>query len=303
MPRRTMFGYEDILKGSYAVLEREGLPSVTAVSVASEVGCSTMPIFWIFRTINDLRNETIKAALEYLVNEIRKPRGNNIIGDAAMAMCILGRDKPNLFKALFFEQHQSGKLMTVFHKWLRERARKSPMYAPSAISSEEKFQEIMNGMFTLAFGYASQIVLGGVKSLKDEMIFKNLMDLFTPYYAEHVSHKGKGLPSADDLRKMVQKHVAEKKADKTEDAAPLFPQTHKQPAKKAEKAAPAKAKTAPVKKAPAKKAPAKKAPAKKAPAKKAPAKKAPAKKVHAKKAPAKVAHAGKKAKAARSTKK
>jgi len=281
MPRRTMFGYEDILKGSYAVLEREGLPAVTAVSVASEVGCSTMPIFWIFRTINDLRNETIKAALEYLVTEARKPRGNNIVGDVAMAMCILGRDKPNLFKALFFEQPQSGKLMTVFHKWLRERARKCPMFAPSAISGEEKFQEILNGMFTLAFGYASQIVLGAVKGLKDEAIFKNLQDLFVPFYAEHVTHKGKGLLSNDELRKMVQKHAAEKKAAKDEDNAPLFPQTHKQASKKAEKPAPVKAKKAPAKKAPAKKAPAKKVPAKKAPAKKAPAKKAPAKKMKA----------------------
>jgi len=249
-----MFGYEDILKGAYSVLEREGLPGVTAVSVATEVGCSTMPIFWIFRTINDLRNETLKAALEYLVAEIKKPRGNNLLGDAGMAICILARDKPNLFKALFFEQSQSGKLMSAFHKWFRDRTRKVDLYSRSAISSEEKYQEIMTGMFTMIFGHASQVLLSSSRNLKDDMIFRGLMDLLVPYYAEHVSHKSKGIPSNDELRKMVQKHAAEKKAakDSDENDSPALPSTHKQPAKKAaaERPAPAvkKGKKAPAKK-------------------------------------------------------
>jgi len=248
-----MFGYEDILKGAYSVLEREGLPGVTAVSVATEVGCSTMPIFWIFRTINDLRNETIKAALEYLVTEIKKPRGNNFLGDVGMAICVLARDKPNLFKALFFEQPQSGKLMSAFHKWFREKARKVDIYSKSSISSEDKFQEIMTGMFTMIFGHASQVLLCSNRGLKDDMIFKGLMDLLVPYYAEHVDHKSKGVPSTDELRKMVQKHVAEKKAakDSDEDDSPVLPSTHKHPVKKAAAERPAPA--AKSKKAPAKK--------------------------------------------------
>ncbi|HEY9069242.1 MAG TPA: hypothetical protein VIV61_03240 [Candidatus Ozemobacteraceae bacterium] len=261
MPRRTMFGYEDILKGAYSVLEREGLPAVTAVSVATEVGCSTMPIFWLFHTINDLRNETLKASIEYLVAEVKKPRGNNLFGDVAMAMCLLARDKPNVFKALFFEQQQSGKLMSTFHKWVRDRVRKVDFLA--AIRSDEAYQETMNALFSLVFGYASQIVLGTIKNPKDDQILKAIQDLVTPYYEEHITHKGKNLYTADELRKQVQKHVAARKAAKeSDDEQPLFPSSRKQPAKAAAKPAAKPAKPAKKAEKPAPKA-AKKAPAKK----------------------------------------
>ena len=62
MPPKFMFNREQLIDASLNIIRRGGPQSLTARSLAGELGCSVKPIFGLFKNMEEVRLETIKAA-------------------------------------------------------------------------------------------------------------------------------------------------------------------------------------------------------------------------------------------------
>ena len=62
MPPKFMFTKEQLIEASLNIIRRGGPQSLTARSLAGELGCSVKPIFGLFKNMEEVRLETIKAA-------------------------------------------------------------------------------------------------------------------------------------------------------------------------------------------------------------------------------------------------
>lgn len=108
MPPKTKITQQAILNAAYEMTRKKGIAAVTAKAVSSRLHCSTQPVYWVYGTMDKLREAVIqKAAQEYLQRQkenICKPEntddrmryrasGLNYIEFAAT--------EPELFKVLF----------------------------------------------------------------------------------------------------------------------------------------------------------------------------------------------------------
>lgn len=62
MPRKFMFTREEIISAALALTRRGGMSALTARSLAAELGCSSRPIFGLFKNMEEVQREVIKAA-------------------------------------------------------------------------------------------------------------------------------------------------------------------------------------------------------------------------------------------------
>ena len=66
MPPKVKTSKEDVIKAALKVAEKEGVAAISAKSVSSQLGTSVAPIFRVFATIEELRNETVYCVFEGL---------------------------------------------------------------------------------------------------------------------------------------------------------------------------------------------------------------------------------------------
>ncbi|HCG61822.1 MAG TPA: TetR/AcrR family transcriptional regulator, partial [Collinsella sp.] len=62
MPPRVKFTKEEIVEAALRVTREGGIDSLTARSLAAELGASTRPMFTYFETVDELKHEVHEAA-------------------------------------------------------------------------------------------------------------------------------------------------------------------------------------------------------------------------------------------------
>ena len=64
MPPRTKIPKELIIKTAYDITKANGIESVTAKAISKQLNCSIQPIYWVFDTMDNLRNAIIHEAIK-----------------------------------------------------------------------------------------------------------------------------------------------------------------------------------------------------------------------------------------------
>jgi len=72
MPPKNKFTREEITDASLAVVRRDGIGALTARAVAEELQSSTKVIFGLFRNMEELESEVVKAAYERYFRFLRE---------------------------------------------------------------------------------------------------------------------------------------------------------------------------------------------------------------------------------------
>ncbi len=76
MPPKIKVTKEDIIKTALEIVRKNGADGINARSIASELGCSTQPIFSNFSSMEELEEAVVAAAgevyLEFLHSEVEK---------------------------------------------------------------------------------------------------------------------------------------------------------------------------------------------------------------------------------------
>lgn len=110
MPRKEMITEEMLLYAAFSLAREEGIRNVTARKLAKKTGCSTQPIFRIYKNMEELEDAVFKHTAEYFGDYCGNcPKGNETpFVDLAIAYISFARQEPNLFRMLFVEALPEG---------------------------------------------------------------------------------------------------------------------------------------------------------------------------------------------------
>ena len=109
MPPRTKIPKELIIKTAYDITKANGIENVTAKAISKQLNCSIQPIYWVFDTMDNLRNAIIHEAIKEYNNYLFAEISNLSKYQAAGWNYIrFAKEQPNLFKLLFMTERQSG---------------------------------------------------------------------------------------------------------------------------------------------------------------------------------------------------
>lgn len=94
---------EEIVEKALLLARKGGLDAINARALAKEIGCSTMPLFSSFKSMDEIKNAVIEQAKgiykSYLDKEtVNNPKPFKGIGTAYI---LFAKQEPQLFKILF----------------------------------------------------------------------------------------------------------------------------------------------------------------------------------------------------------
>lgn len=176
MPPKTKIPKEMIIKTAYELTKATGIESVTAKSIAKQLNCSIQPVYWVFDTMDNLRNavmnEAIKEYNDYLLTEIPNLSKYQAAGWNYIRFA---KEQPHLFKLLFMTERQSNTPIG------ESNIDENKEYLLSLIQSdyglnEKQANDFYVKLWLFSHGIATMIVTKTV-SLNDKEIGKMLMDV------------------------------------------------------------------------------------------------------------------------------
>ena len=104
MPPKFLYTREEILRAALEVIREKGASGLTARALAARLGCSVKPIFGLFRNMEEVWQETIRAAgalyRERAARETAEHRYPPYKA-AGMAYIRFAREERELFKLLY----------------------------------------------------------------------------------------------------------------------------------------------------------------------------------------------------------
>ena len=101
MPPKVKTSKEDVIKAALKVAEKEGVAAISAKSVSSQLGTSVAPIFRVFATIEELRNETVSQIYAQYIAYLKDyPFERSKFFTYGLAYIQFAKEYPNLFNAL-----------------------------------------------------------------------------------------------------------------------------------------------------------------------------------------------------------
>ncbi len=110
MARKESITKTMLLEAAFEMVKEEGIESLTARKLAAKTGCSTQPIFRIYKNMEEVTEEVFLKAMSYY-NEYFKnfaKRSSVPFVDLGMAYIAFAQNDPNLFKVLFVSKERFG---------------------------------------------------------------------------------------------------------------------------------------------------------------------------------------------------
>ncbi len=110
MPPKSMFTKDEIIDAALCVIRENGVSALTARALAAKLGCSVKPIFGLFKNMDEVQQEVIKAAARLyqkkMVQEISEKRypPYKAVG---ISYIRFAKDEKNLFKLLYMRDRSN----------------------------------------------------------------------------------------------------------------------------------------------------------------------------------------------------
>lgn len=106
MARKETITMSDILETAFHMAREEGFLNVTARKVAAKAGCSTQPIFRVYKNMDELWTAVYKKAASFFQDYYDLyPRNSKVpFANLGMAYIAFAREEKQLFELLFVSQ-------------------------------------------------------------------------------------------------------------------------------------------------------------------------------------------------------
>ena len=103
MPPKIQFSKADILHAAFSLTKSRGLDALNARSIARELGCSTQPIFRAFHSMEEIRGEMVRMAMDAYANYISRSVTLSPLPylGTGLAYILFAQEEPQLFRILF----------------------------------------------------------------------------------------------------------------------------------------------------------------------------------------------------------
>ena len=109
MPPKIQFTKADLLRAAFKITRHHGIHALNARAIAKELGCSTQPIFRAFRSMDEVRCEMMRMAMDLYGLYITRSSASvaRPYLHSGLAYISFAREEAELFKLLFMRDRVS----------------------------------------------------------------------------------------------------------------------------------------------------------------------------------------------------
>lgn len=113
MARKETITIQTILDTAFAMTREEGFANVTARKVAAKAGCSTQPIFRVYKNMEELWDAVYDRAVSFFRDyySLYPRMGKAPFANLGMAYIAFAREEKHLFELLFVTEKENKKSM------------------------------------------------------------------------------------------------------------------------------------------------------------------------------------------------
>ena len=170
MPKPTTITQEVIIETAFEMVRKEGFTVLSARNIAKQIGCSTQPIYWCYKNMEDLKVEICKKALAFLQNVMLSySKTGNTLLDLGLGYVQMAYTESALFKAFYMDNVTNVKLTDIFPESERVVEIMKNSEECQNISDEELKNDIAKG-WMLAHGIASLVAVGMLVYDEDKIL-------------------------------------------------------------------------------------------------------------------------------------
>lgn len=178
MPRQVQISKERILEAALGILIRDGFCAVNIKSIANELNCSTQPIAWQFKKMENMREALAQEAVAYANRKLDPLSANAIeaFWQIGKSYIDLAFDTPNLFRFLYMgesQQYLRGGLGSILTD--KGNAALIERLAKQLGVSEKQAGELFQRMVLYTHGIVS-LVVAGVLDCTREQAYESVLD-------------------------------------------------------------------------------------------------------------------------------
>ena len=156
MPPKVRVTKKMILDAAFDIVRKEGHESLNARRIAECLGCSTQPVLYNFKSVDEIREETYRIADEYHTGYIMPGEKTNTDPLLFLGLNYIrfGYEEKHLFRFLFQTNQFGGMDMNTLMN-NPELAAIIGIVAKSIDCNETDARELFLTFFVVAHGYAS----------------------------------------------------------------------------------------------------------------------------------------------------
>lgn len=154
MPPKVKITKEMIIDAAFEIARSDGAEKINARTVSKKLGCSTQPVMYHFKTIEELKKTVYIKADEYHSEYINNIQSENPMKDIGLNYIRFAETEKNLFRFLFQTNEFTGKNISE----LINSEELQPVIAilrKEAEVNTEQAKTIFRLLFLIAHGYAS----------------------------------------------------------------------------------------------------------------------------------------------------
>lgn len=162
MPPKAKITRDMVIDAGVEVVREQGIENVNARTVSEKLGCSTQPVMYHFKKIEDMKKAIYQKVNEYHTEYITNIEGISPLMEIGLAYVRFGAQEKNLFHFLFQTNEFAGKSIS-------ELIDDEELLPVLTIMSQkmcldmEQTKEIFRLVFLFVHGYASMFANNSLK--------------------------------------------------------------------------------------------------------------------------------------------
>lgn len=181
MPPKPKFTKEEIVKKALAVVAKGGSEALTAQSLGEALGSSARPIFTVFKSMKEVRDEVYAAAMHRFEDYTKEGEGAEempLFKTIGMQMIRFGMQEPKLFQLLFMTKNHENESFEDIYRSLGTPADVCIQAIERDYGLEsEKAGQLFESMWIFTFGIGA-LCATGVCRFSEEKIGEMLSTQF-----------------------------------------------------------------------------------------------------------------------------
>lgn len=175
MPKATTITKEIIIDSAFEIVRKEGFAFLSARNISKNIGCSTQPIYWIYKNMDDLKQDVIAKMISYLNQLIGsyKKTGKPFL-DYGLGYIYAAYTEPTLFKAIYVDNIIELKMTDIIPEKEMLEIMKQDTFASNM--TDDELMNTAAKAWILTHGLASLIVSGMIGY--DESKIEKILETF-----------------------------------------------------------------------------------------------------------------------------
>lgn len=174
MPPRAKITKEMIIDAAFEIARNDGVETINARTVSKKLNCSTQPVMYHFKTIEELKKAVYVKTDEFHSAYIADIQEQSPVKSIGLQYIRFGAKEKHLFRFLFQTNEFSGKSISD----LTSAEEAEPIFAVIAKTSNipmEQARVMFKSLFLFAHGYATMFANNDMEY--DEETIKSDLDL------------------------------------------------------------------------------------------------------------------------------